>query len=394
LIVGNAHGFAGDLASYLRYDGAHVVSVADLAAAAEVARDPSSYPSVWVIVGDEESSPESLAVDEPADRVGIVVIEYGRSGRPRIVPPGTVVVNRNGLTRRRFITAVATAAGCVEEESLVWHDAVPDARIQGPSRIEALRKGRLILVAEDNETNQKVILRQFELLGFAADIVDTGVQALAKWRSGDYALVLTDLHMPEMDGYDLTRSIRAEEAGERHIPIVVLTANALHDEVPRCREAGADDFLTKPAQLASLKAVLERWVPTETARESTTSAPDAPVDVAVLAALVGGDPEIIREFMQDFRDSAAKVVVEFSLACTDGTPAEAAAAAHKLKSSARTVGAFALGELCDQIELGGHVGKHPSVDGLLLRFDAEYARVNGWLDTWLAAEHHASIEEA
>jgi signal transduction histidine kinase/CheY-like chemotaxis protein len=129
------------------------------------------------------------------------------------------------------------------------------------ARDEALQQGRLILVAEDNEINRKVILRQFTLLGFTADMVSDGQQALVKWRSGDYALVLTDLHMPEMDGYDLTRAIRAEEGNARRTPIIVLTANALKDEGDRCRALGTDDFLTKPVQLASMKAVLERWLP-------------------------------------------------------------------------------------------------------------------------------------
>ncbi len=115
-------------------------------------------------------------------------------------------------------------------------------------------------MVEDNETNQKVILRQLALLGFAADVADNGRLALARWQSGNYALLLSDLHMPEMDGYELTGAIRAREQGAR-IPILALTANALKGEAERCRASGMDDYLSKPLRLADLKAALERWLP-------------------------------------------------------------------------------------------------------------------------------------
>lgn len=126
-----------------------------------------------------------------------------------------------------------------------------------PTREDAKRQGRLILVAEDNEFNRIVIKQQLRLLGFAADIAADGREALEKWRSGDFGLVLTDLHMPEMDGYALAASIRAEEGPGRRTPIVALTANALHNEEARCLAVGMDAYLTKPAGMARLKETLE-----------------------------------------------------------------------------------------------------------------------------------------
>lgn len=130
-----------------------------------------------------------------------------------------------------------------------------------PSRAEALGEGRLILVAEDSATNQKLIVHQLALLGFAADVAADGREALQSWRSGDYALLLTDLHMPEMDGYQLAAAIRAEENDARRVPIIALTATALRSEAVHCRAAGMDDCLSKPAQLADLKAMLGKWLP-------------------------------------------------------------------------------------------------------------------------------------
>jgi CheY-like chemotaxis protein len=132
----------------------------------------------------------------------------------------------------------------------------------------------LILVAEDNTTNQKVIRHQLERMGLAGDVVANGREALDRWRSGDYALVLTDLHMPMMDGHELARSIRAEE-DDRRTPIVALTANAVASEETRCREAGIDCYLTKPVRLPKLKEVIDELLRMARAPGEPTAEPRA-----------------------------------------------------------------------------------------------------------------------
>ena len=261
-----------------------------------------------------------------------------------------------------------------------------------PSREEALRQARLILVAEDNETNQKVIVRQLALLGYAADVANDGREAFECWQSGDYALLLTDLHMPEMDGYELAQAVRAEEKANSRIPIIALTANALKNEAGRCRAMGMDDYRTKPLQLTELKAVLEKWLPVTqyasvnapSSIPSTTTSQQigmaTPVDVDVLKDLVGDDPHIVREFLQDFRQSSAKIKVELRAAYSAHQTKAVIAAAHKLKSSARAVGALALGELCAAIEEESKSGTKDVLAALLPRFENEMAAVEGYLD--------------
>jgi len=116
----------------------------------------------------------------------------------------------------------------------------------------------MLLIAEDNFINQKVIAAQLKLLGFTAEIACNGQEALVLWRTGRFAALLTDLQMPEMDGYDLAASIRREEGSGARMPIIALTANAVKQEADLCRAAGMDDFLTKPATLTDLEAMLER----------------------------------------------------------------------------------------------------------------------------------------
>jgi CheY-like chemotaxis protein/HPt (histidine-containing phosphotransfer) domain-containing protein len=262
-----------------------------------------------------------------------------------------------------------------------------DAAFEPPSRDEALRNGRLILVAEDNETNQKLILRQLALLGFAADVAGNGRQALQAWECGNYALLLSDLHMPDMDSYGLTAAIRAREQGLRRIPIVALTANACNGEPDLCRTAGMDDYLSKPLQLANLKTILETWLPAVAPGPQPRDVAVIhgvairAVDVRVLERLVGNDPAIVLEFLSDFRITTARIAVDLIAACVDREALQASAQAHKLMSSARSVGALALGELCAEMETAGKAGNAGALATLLPLFEQEFDAVNAFLDT-------------
>ena len=115
-----------------------------------------------------------------------------------------------------------------------------------------------ILVAEDNIVNQKVAVRQLLRLGYAADAVATGGEALEAFHRIDYDAILMDCQMPEMDGYTATRLIREAETNGR-IPIIALTANALEGDRERCIEAGMDDYVSKPVYEAKLSEVLKAW---------------------------------------------------------------------------------------------------------------------------------------
>jgi PAS domain S-box-containing protein len=138
--------------------------------------------------------------------------------------------------------------------------AAPPTASPAGRRPAATLRPQKILVAEDNKFNQQVIVAQLNLLGYRSEIADDGRAALARWREGSFALLLTDLQMPEMDGFELTASVRREEVGRRRLPILALTANALKGEAERCTAGGMDGYLTKPMQLAQLQAAIEHWL--------------------------------------------------------------------------------------------------------------------------------------
>ncbi|GAB4273181.1 MAG: hypothetical protein Kow0065_22120 [Methylomicrobium sp.] len=119
-----------------------------------------------------------------------------------------------------------------------------------------------ILIAEDSVLSQELFKAQMDLLGIEAVIANDGLEALELWRQHRYALLLTDCNMPNMDGFELTRQIRAEECAEQRTIIVAITANAMKGEAEQCLAHGMDDYIAKPASLDDLKNLLQKWIDT------------------------------------------------------------------------------------------------------------------------------------
>ena len=118
-----------------------------------------------------------------------------------------------------------------------------------------------ILLAEDNPVNQKVALRVLKHLGYQADVVNNGREAIAAIETKSYDLILMDIQMPEMSGLEATEYIREREIASQLAPvaIVAITANASHDDQFTCSDAGMNDYISKPIQIDKLKDILQRY---------------------------------------------------------------------------------------------------------------------------------------
>ena len=392
LVLGPPESAAEDLAVYLAHAGALVEHVPELAAVDEWLLRTRPALCVVVIASPVEPLETTLQAcrashGRSGSEVSFVIVEKGRRRRPRSRAPDVFCLDGDVLHRETFLSAVAVSSGRAAigpaDESAASFDTRP-----APLEItHAAAAQSVILVAEDNEINQKVLRKQLSLLGFRVDVAANGREALALLRSGRYALLLTDLHMPQMDGYALATAVRADEAGGRRLPIVALTANAMKGEARRCLQLGMDDYMTKPIQLAGLRAMLLKWLPERQAtardgaagnlnlsdapRDSTTP----PADVNVLKALVGNDPTVMAEVLELFGEIAARSAEAIRRGIDTGVHGAVVDAAHQLKSNARSVGALKLGDICADLEQAAEAQDATRLDLIFGRFETESKRV-------------------
>jgi CheY-like chemotaxis protein/HPt (histidine-containing phosphotransfer) domain-containing protein len=392
LVFVTPDGIGGDLATYLEYGDAVVERISDLPTARSWIASRPAGRAVVVIDRWGASSPldELIAAARtfPESDIHFVAIGRGSRGKPRLEGDNLVSVDANALTRRTLLHTVAIAAGRVQEQEQEGRSddrRVPLRQLSGDT---IRRRGSRILVAEDNAINKSVIQQQLTLLGYVADVADDGREALALWHQGDHALLLTDLQMPNMDGYELTAAIRRAERDDRHVPIVALTANALKSEEQRCKAAGMDDYLTKPVLLDRLQDMLEKWLPIPSQGEIAdgrvvalpASTHFAVLDRAVLPKQLGDDPETIAQLFKVYQRSAQKTAGEIRAAIALGDWKAAGDGGHKLKSSSRAVGALALGEICHQLEQAGMDGHGEAAVALAAELEKALAAVVAAID--------------
>ncbi|MDX2273618.1 MAG: GAF domain-containing protein [Cyanobacteriota bacterium] len=216
-----------------------------------------------------------------------------------------------------------------------------------------------ILVAEDNVVNQKVALRQLKTLGYQADMVANGQEALDLLGKLAYDIVLMDCQMPIMDGYTATQRIRQQEGSDRHTVIIAMTANAMKEDRDQCLAVGMDDYISKPVSREMLAATLNRWgqyLHHHSPQPSPPAPPDAapaspqPINIQQLQQISGGDPDFEREVLQVFLSDSQiqlRTAQEFRLAQDAQALAQLA---HRLKGASSSIGATTISALAAELE--------------------------------------------
>jgi len=425
------------LARYLEQAGARVLPAAspqELAAQARIAREAGC--AVGVVTIDEAlhvpaaaCAPEELGRRSGEARPPVVLLchETGNMPGPASHPAtrgaeaGTVVLSRP-LRRLVLLRAVAVAAGRLrlQPAPLQSHPRSPalpapagaetatGPATRAPGVEEAEAQGRLILVAEDNPVNRKVLLMQLQALGYAAEMAPGGAEALEAldaMRRGRrrFALLLTDVQMPEIDGFELTRRIRSDEPSAHRLPIVAITANAAPADIESYRTAGMDDVLSKPLELSQLGATLARWMPPVPAASGEAPAHPLPealpeplpevqpgdwIELAGLRALCGGDAEMLAELLGDFIAIGRGVIADLDKALDMGDRNRMRACAHNLKGSSRNAGAKPLAEAARVLEQSAAEGAP------LVRLTDEAGRLrDSFAATCIAIERELAFAE-
>jgi two-component system sensor histidine kinase/response regulator len=274
------------------------------------------------------------------------------------------------------------------EAPIVTQRTLSDARARSRPRL---------LVAEDNPVNQKVVVAMLAKLGYQADVVSNGAEAVDAVARTDYGGVLMDCQMPAMDGFAATVEIRSAEQRAARVPIIAVTAGALKGEREKCLAAGMDDYLSKPIAIDALEAVLRRWVTTngetqaDSVAASSVAADDAlpadtfdPETVAELRSLpVEGEADGLVWLAKMFAQDAPARLAALREAYARGDHEGLARQAHTLKGSAAGLGAVRLADACGQLEDTLSANTTPPRAEALARVEAEFRQVEAWLDAEL-----------
>lgn len=409
LVIGEHHRLMQDISTHLRHAGANVIDIAHVDGI-QTLSIPANALWIWVFdMAYVPSLDECRRVADSVQQTSLhtlcvrhLAIGRGRRRNIRLLAEDVAQVDANVLTRRSMLQAVASLAGRNPPPSQPITVSPLQPLVNSVvSREQALQQGLLILVAEDNDINQVVIREQLRLLGLVADVVYDGREALSRWLVTDYAVILSDIHMPNMDGYQLVEAIRQQEAskGRRHTPIVALTAIALKEVSENHASIGWDDYLVKPLPLTSLKAALEKWLPKpQSAAAIAGKKPDpgvvSPVpetdfepsaafadwDVSALKRIIGNDPEVYRKFLRLFLVKGNEQCRMLETAIAEGNLATIATTAHAFKSSSRSIGAMRLGELCQALEYAGKAGDLETSRNLMALMPEAFKIVEGLLE--------------
>jgi PAS domain S-box-containing protein len=252
---------------------------------------------------------------------------------------------------------------------------------------EARRLKPNILLVEDNITNQQVALTILERLGYQADSVFNGKEALEALDQKSYQLVLMDCQMPEMDGYEATRRIRTSERENNtekiapHLPIIAMTAHAMKGDKEKCFAAGMDDYMTKPVNPRLLTKTLEKWLPFE---ESDLLFPEKEIELdnpddersdifnrQCLLERLMGDESLMEKVIETYLEDITKLITVLKEKLNQKEAAEVRRQAHTIKGASGNVCAGSMQKMAMEIEEAAKAGNLDNIPNMIHQMERE-----------------------
>ncbi len=352
---------------------------AALAVLSEAAAAGEPYPLILLDGHMPEMDGFTLAGRIQADNAlgAATVLMLTSAGQPEDVERCRRLGIRAYLTKpvrqSELLEAVlATLGGSPLHARLAAAEETPAASGRRPLRI---------LVAEDNAVNQQLALHLLDKHGHTVVLANTGREAVEALEKQTFDLVLMDVQMPEMDGFEATAEIRRREAGTgRRIPIIAMTAHAMKGDRERCLEAGMDGYVAKPIQTRDLYAAVAALGPAESAAPAAEPDPAAPaegalIDQAEALARVGGDWELLKSLTEVFFDSCPAQLEQLHDAIGRGDAQTAYRLAHTLVGAVGIFGARSAVEAASRLEAMGRRGDLTGADEAWKRLDAAVARL-------------------
>jgi PAS domain S-box-containing protein len=255
-----------------------------------------------------------------------------------------------------------------------------------------------ILVAEDNVVNQKVALRILGKLGYHADAVANGREVVKALETVPYDLVLMDVQMPEMDGFEACRMIRDPESrvGDHKIPIIAMTAHAMKGDRERCLQEGMDDYISKPVTPIALNEILnkhlKRTTPSGERAQDSEAAQQGAVQIQRIQEISEGDMEFEQELIKSFLLDTQERLLAIESAIRENDDEAVRREAHGMKGASANAGAKRLQEIASRLEQTGTRGKLDGVSELMGSLKVEFEQVRDYLQAYLTSQGASSSD--
>lgn len=347
LLIGKQHGALAEVAQILRDRKMEAVIAPSWEDAELTLQGDPRKVIVIEDIGDKPLSLDSLRDRyHPYNQVKTLNITRGRRQAPRYEMQDAITLDLETLNAETLTEGVLLASSLLNDRGGHVGQRIAQSEFIQPS----------VLVVEDDATNRRVIEAQLNQLGITAHYAEDGLSGLQQWLESRHLLVITDIHMPEMDGYEMVRQIR-EQAPDNTAPhIIALSANAAKDEKYRARAHGVDIYLLKPTSGQQLRESIASLAPTllphppNRAPHPAQLGSSAEIDFATQRSVLGEDRGLTAELIGDYLTASGQQVEELVDALQHAQRDHAAELAHILKSASRSLGALHLGELLQLIE--------------------------------------------
>ena len=289
-------------------------------------------------------------------------------------------------------------------------------KTSAPAKLDPGLAARLplrVLLCDDNAINQKVATRLLQQMGYRPDIAANGRQALEKIDAQHYDLVFMDVMMPEMDGLEATREIRARQhqaaANPNYQPpmvVVAMTASAMQGDRDKCLEAGMDDYLAKPVRPEEVRTLLERWGNTIASGRATAvqldpgTSTDAgatlgeppPVDMERLRELTDGTESGVRDLVKLYLEQTSEQLQQLEAAIKAGEAAEVRRLAHSCAGASSTCGMSGIVPMMREMERQGFEAKLAKTGAVCADAAREFVRIRTFLESYCAGGHGTVTE--
>jgi two-component system sensor histidine kinase/response regulator len=329
---------------------------------------------------DGEQTARAIKKEGPIrDVIVVVLTSVGKRGdASRLGAIGVAGYLVKPLRQAQIIDMMLTVLGQSRRTAL----AEPPRLVTQHTLAE--RQATRILLAEDNPINRKLAVEMLSRAGYPVDTAETGRQAVEALRNGRYQLVLMDVQMPEMDGFEATQAIRQQEGERTHTPIIAMTAHALKGDRERCLAAGMDDYLSKPLLSRDLYEAIGRWsrgapAPAAEALEPAPADETLPLDKGRAMPYFGGDEQLFRELLVQFVGNLESEINRLKALKEAGDEDGFARLAHSIKGLAATFCAERLRHAAQQLEALGFDHNLAAADAWIEQLEAERPGLEAYL---------------